>query len=79
MMRLNIGNNVLLSPKVNIFTPSHPIDANVRNTNLEFGNPINTGNNVWIGGNTVINFGVKSEIMRSLVQDQLLLKIFQIM
>ena len=58
-MRVNIGDNVLLSPRVNIFTASHPIDANVRNTNLECGKPINIGNNVWIGGNTVINLSVK--------------------
>lgn len=56
---VNIGDNVLFGPRVNIFTASHPIDANVRNTNLECGKPINIGNNVWIGGNTVINPGVK--------------------
>lgn len=51
---MNIGDNVLLSPRVNIFTASHPIDSNVRNTNLECGKPINIGNNVWIGGNNVV-------------------------
>ena len=26
---------------------------------LEFGKPVSIGNNVWVGGNTVINPGVK--------------------
>ena len=41
-----------------VFTAGHPIDAEVRNELLEFGKPITIGNNVWIGGNTVINPGV---------------------
>lgn len=53
-----IGNNCLIGPNVSIYTAGHPIDADVRITMLEFGKEINIGNNVWIGGNAVINPGV---------------------
>ena len=53
-----IGDNVLLAPRVGIYTAVHPIDAAVRNEGLEFGKPVIIGDNVWIGGNAVINPGV---------------------
>ena len=53
-----IGDNVLLAPRVWIYTAGHPIDAAVRNEGLEFGKPVIIGDNVWIGGNAVINPGV---------------------
>ncbi|MDE6107316.1 MAG: sugar O-acetyltransferase, partial [Oscillospiraceae bacterium] len=37
---------------------THPIDAGVRNSELEYGKPVTIGSSVWIGGNTVINPGV---------------------
>lgn len=54
-----IGDNVFLAPRVCIYTATHPIDAKIRNLKLEYGKPVVIGNNVWIGGNTVINPGVK--------------------
>ena len=53
-----IGDNVLLAPRVGIYTAGPPIDAAVRNEGLEFGKPVIIGDNVWIGGNAVINPGV---------------------
>lgn len=55
---ITIKDNVMLGPRVSIFTAAHPIDKDVRNEQLEFGKPVVIGNNVWIGGNTVINPGV---------------------
>lgn len=55
---VTIGNDVLLAPRVGIYTAGHPIDAAVRNEGLEFGKPVTIGDNVWIGGNAVINPGV---------------------
>lgn len=55
---VSIGNNVFIAPRVSIFAAAHPIDADIRNSLLEFGSPVNIGNSVWIGGNTVINPGV---------------------
>ena len=53
-----IGNNVFFGPRVCIYSAGHPIDANVRNMLFEFGKPIKIGNDVWIGGNTIINPGI---------------------
>ncbi|MGN1457302.1 MAG: sugar O-acetyltransferase [Acutalibacteraceae bacterium] len=55
---VHIGKHVLLGPRVCIFTPNHPIDAEIRNTGLEYGLSVHIGDNVWIGGNSVINPGV---------------------
>lgn len=55
---VNIGNDVFFGPRVSLFCAGHPIDAHIRNTLLEYGKPINIGNSVWIGGNTVVNPGV---------------------
>ena len=55
---VTIGNHVFLGPRVNIYCAGHPIDAGVRNRMLEYGKPVTIGNDVWIGGNTVINPGV---------------------
>lgn len=53
-----IGNNVMLAPRVCLYTAGHPIDKDVRNIPLEYGYPIHIGNDVWIGGNTIINPGI---------------------
>ncbi|WP_150538745.1 sugar O-acetyltransferase [Actinobacillus vicugnae] len=51
---ITIGDNVMLAPNVSLFTAAHPIDAECRNSGTEFALPIVIGNNVWIGGNTVV-------------------------
>lgn len=55
---ITIGDNVFLAPRVCIYTATHPIDAGVRNSGLEYGKPVTIGSSVWIGGSTVINPGV---------------------
>lgn len=55
---VTFGDNVFIGPHVSIYTAGHPIDANVRNLDLEYAKPVTIGNNVWIGGNAVINPGV---------------------
>lgn len=56
--RIIIGNNVMLGPRVSFYTPGHPIDATVRNSQLEFGEAIIVKDNVWIGGSVSIVGGV---------------------
>lgn len=56
--RVIFGDNVFLAPHVSIYTAGHPIDAEIRNTNVEYAKPVTIGSDVWIGGNTVINPGV---------------------
>ena len=55
---VSIGDNVFFAPRVNIYTATHPLEAEARNTLLEYGKPVAIGNNVWIGGNAVVNPGV---------------------
>lgn len=54
-----IGNNVFLAPNVQIYTADHPIDPMERLMGKEFAKPIVIGNNVWIGGGTIICPGVR--------------------
>ncbi|GAA0720656.1 sugar O-acetyltransferase [Clostridium malenominatum] len=55
---VQIGNNVLLAPNVQIYTATHPIDPIERSTGIEFAKSIVIGNNVWVGGGTIICPGV---------------------
>ena len=55
---VTIGDNVFLAPRVCIYTAGHPIDAGVRRRQLEYGKKVVIGNDVWVGGHTVINPGV---------------------
>ena len=54
-----IGNNAIIAPNVSIFTAGHPIHSEPRNQQLEYALPVIIGDNVWLGGNTVINPGVR--------------------
>ncbi|WP_420196379.1 sugar O-acetyltransferase [Lapidilactobacillus dextrinicus] len=56
--RVTIGNNVMVGPRVGFYTAGHPIVADIRIEDLEFGSPIVVEDNVWIGGSTVILPGV---------------------
>ena len=58
VMEVKIGDNCMLGPNVQIYTATHPLEANQRNSGREFAKPITIGNNVWIGGNAVICPGV---------------------
>lgn len=53
-----IGDNVLFGPNVSLFTAGHPIHLETRHEGLEFALPIVIGNDVWIGGGTIVNPGV---------------------
>lgn len=49
-----IGDNCQIAPNVSIFTAGHPIHPVTRNSGYEYGKEITIGDNVWLGGNTVI-------------------------
>ncbi len=53
-----IGNHVFLGPRVSLYTAGHPLTAQIRNLELEFGKPITIGDSVWIGGDTTVLPGV---------------------
>ena len=56
--RVIIGDNVMFAPNVSIYTAGHPIHPESRNSGYEYGIEITIGDNVWVGGNVVINPGV---------------------
>lgn len=55
---VKIGNNVMFGPRVSVFTAAHPVEPEARVSGLEYGKDVIIGNNVWVGGQTVINPGV---------------------
>lgn len=56
--KVTIGDNVLIGPNVGIYTAGHPLHFELRNEEWEFACPITIEDNVWIGGNVVLNPGV---------------------
>lgn len=53
-----IGDNCQLAPNVAIYTAGHPVHPDSRNSGYEYGIEVTIGDNVWVGGNTVICPGV---------------------
>ena len=56
--RVKIGDNCLLAPNVAIYAVGHPLHPVTRATGYEYGAPVTIGDNVWIGGNSVVVPGV---------------------
>ena len=56
--KVKIGDNCQMAPNVSIYTAGHPIHPFSRNSMYEYGKEVTIGDNVWIGGNTVICPGV---------------------
>ena len=57
--QVRIGDFTLFGPAVQIYTPMHPINAELRRKQ-EFGKPIEIGSDVWVGGGAIICPGVRS-------------------
>lgn len=57
--QVSIGDNVFIGPNVSIYTACHPVEAELRNTGVEWAESVTIGNNVWIGGSSTILPGVK--------------------
>ncbi|AYW45797.1 chorismate mutase [Tetragenococcus koreensis] len=55
---ISIGDDCMLAPNVKLYTASHPLHPVKRKSGLEDGSPITIGNDVWIGGGSVIIPGV---------------------
>ena len=52
--KITIGDHVMLGPKVQIYTATHPIDPEVRRFGHDMGIPVTVGNDVWIGGGSIL-------------------------
>ncbi len=57
MCRVRVGDHGFIGPGVQILTPMHPMNAELRRRQ-EFGKPIDIGADVWIGGAALILPGV---------------------
>jgi maltose O-acetyltransferase len=55
---VRIGDYTLFGPGVQILTPLHPLDHELRRRQ-EFGKPIEIGADVWVGGGALILAGVR--------------------
>lgn len=56
--KIKIGNQCLLGSSIHIYTGIHPLNPEERMLGKEYGKPVIIGDNVWIGGCSVINLGV---------------------
>jgi maltose O-acetyltransferase len=54
---VRIGDFTLFGPAVQIYTATHPLEAELRRSQ-EFGKPVAIGSDVWVGGAAVICPGV---------------------
>ena len=55
---VRIGSNVLIGPKVQIYTAHHPLEPEARRTLVEMASPVTIEDDVWIGGGAIICPGV---------------------
>jgi len=56
--RVTIGADVQIGPNVQILTPTHPLEPELRRSGAEAAEPITIGDNVWLGGGVIVCPGV---------------------
>ncbi len=56
--RIEIGDDVQFGPNVQLLTPTHPTDADMRRAKWEAASPITIEGNAWIGGGAIVLPGV---------------------
>jgi maltose O-acetyltransferase len=54
---VRIGDDALFGPAVQIYTATHPLEAELRRR-VELGKPVDIGADVWVGGGAIILPGV---------------------
>ena len=55
---VRIGSFTLFGPAVQVYTPMHPLNAELRRRE-ELGKPVHIGSDVWVGGGAIILPGVR--------------------
>ncbi|HZH35953.1 MAG TPA: sugar O-acetyltransferase [Flavisolibacter sp.] len=55
---VKIGSRTMFGPNVQIYAATHPLNHKERASGLEYGKPVTIGNDVWVGGSSVICPGV---------------------
>jgi maltose O-acetyltransferase len=56
--RIVVGDDVQIGPLVQLLTPTHPLDPDLRRAKWEAAEPIEIGDNVWLGGGVIVGPGV---------------------
>lgn len=55
---ITIGEDCQIGPNVQLLTPTHPLEPQLRRDKLEAAQPITIRDNVWIGGGAIILPGI---------------------
>lgn len=55
---ITIGDDVQVGPNVQLLTPTHPVEADLRRAKWEAAQPISIGANVWLGGGVIVLAGI---------------------
>jgi maltose O-acetyltransferase len=55
---IHIGDDVQIGPNVQLLTPTHPLEPEQRRAKWEAAEPIEIGDNVWLGGGVIVCPGV---------------------
>lgn len=55
---ITIGDDVQIGTNVQLLTPTHPVDPELRRAKWEAAKPIVIGDNVWLGGGAIVLAGV---------------------
>ena len=55
---ISIGERCQIGPRVQLLTPTHPLDPEPRGAGWEYGAPITIEDNVWLGGGVIVCPGV---------------------
>ena len=56
---ITIGDDAQIGPNVQLLTPTHPVEADLRLAKWEAAQPITIGANVWLGGGVIVLAGVE--------------------
>ncbi|MDO5499719.1 MAG: sugar O-acetyltransferase [Propionibacteriaceae bacterium] len=55
---IRIGRDCQVGPNVQLLTPTHPLNPELRRARWEAAEPITIGDNVWLGGGAIVLAGV---------------------
>jgi maltose O-acetyltransferase len=55
---IHIGDDVQIGPYVQLLTPTHPLEPELRRAKWEAAEPIAIGDNAWLGGGVIVCPGV---------------------
>lgn len=56
--RIVIGSEVQFAPGVHVYTATHPLDARLRRSGVEYALPVVIGDGAWLGGGAIVCPGV---------------------